>query len=124
VAIEDTALDPSTGPRLSVEVEVPPAPAPVRIILSGELDGEEVDRLHRAVAGVPAPGDDRDLRIEASGLTFVDSAGMRALLIFRDRAADSGVRVVVGPVAPNVFRVLEIAGLLDVFGITDPPAPA
>jgi stage II sporulation protein AA (anti-sigma F factor antagonist) len=120
VAIGETVLDPSTGPRLSVQLEVPPAPAPVRIILSGELDSEEVVRLQQAVAGLPLPGDRRDLCVEAAELTFVDSAGIRALLTFRERAEDQSARVVIGPVTNNVYRVMEIAGLLDVFMISHP----
>jgi hypothetical protein len=79
VTVGETALDPSTSPRLSVELEIPPPPAAARIMLSGELDSEEVAGLQRAVAALPLDGDDRDLRVEAPALTFVDSAGIRAL---------------------------------------------
>jgi anti-anti-sigma factor len=120
VAMGETAADPSTDPRLSVELQVAPAPAPVRIILTGELDSEEVTRLHQAVAHLPLDGDRRDLRVEAPELTFIDSAGIRALLSFRERAAESGVRVRIDRVTHNVYRVMEIAGLLDVFSISDP----
>jgi anti-anti-sigma factor len=120
VAFGETAVDPATGPRLSVALEVAPAPGPIRIILAGELDSEEVTRLHRAVAHLPLPGDVRDLHIDAPELTFLDSAGIRALLTFAERAGDAGARVVIGRVTNNVYRVLEIAGLLDVFGIAGP----
>jgi anti-anti-sigma factor len=113
-------FDPTADPRLSVELDVPPPPAPVRIILAGELDGEEVERLHRAVAPLPLPGDDRDLTIEATELTFVDSAGLRALLTFRDRAFEAGARVLIDRVSRNVYQVLRIAGLTDVFEIGYP----
>lgn len=120
MTVGETALDPSTGPRLSVELEIPPPPAAVRIMLSGELDSEEVAGLQRAVAALPLDGDDRDLRVEAPALTFVDSAGIRALLVFRERAERSGVRVVIGRVTHNVYRVMQIAGLVEVFEISDP----
>ena len=120
MAIGETVFDPSAGPRLSVELDFPPAPAPVRILLAGELDSEEVNRLLTAVAHLPLDGDGRDVRVEASELTFVDSAGIRALLTFRERASESGVRVVIGRVTPNVYRVMDIAGLVDVFEIRDP----
>jgi anti-anti-sigma factor len=108
-----------TDPRLVVELETPPPPGTVRIVLSGELDGEEVDRLHQAVAGLPRDGDDRELRVEAPELTFIDSAGIRALLTFRERAERSGVRVVIGQVSHNVSRVLQIAGLAEIFEISE-----
>ena len=116
---ETARLEPSAGVRLQVELEIPPAPAPVRITLAGELDGEEVPRLDAAVAGVPLAGDPRDLRVDAGELTFLDSAGIRALLVLRERATDSGARVVIDRVTANVYRVLEISGLLDVFGVGD-----
>jgi anti-anti-sigma factor len=119
---ETVRLDPTAEPRLSVELEIPRPPGPIRIVLAGELDGEEVPRLYEAVAGVPIAGDARDLRVEAAELTFLDSSGIRALLVFRERAAESGARVVLGPVTRNVYRVLEIAGLVDLFRINAPPA--
>jgi anti-anti-sigma factor len=117
---ETARLDPSTGPRLSVELEIPSPPAPVRITLAGELDGEEVPRLCAAVAGVPLDGDARDLRVEAGDLTFLDSAGIRALLQFRERALAAGARVVIARVTRGVYQVLEISGLVDLFGVVDP----
>jgi anti-anti-sigma factor len=123
LALDDTArLDPTAEPRLSVDLEIPRPPDPIRIVLAGELDGEEVPRLREAVAGVPIAGDSRDLRVEAAELTFLDSSGIRALLVFRERAAESGVRVVIGSMTRNVYRVMEIAGLVDIFGINAPPA--
>jgi stage II sporulation protein AA (anti-sigma F factor antagonist) len=123
LALDGTArLDPTAEPRLSVELEIPKPPGPIRIVLAGELDGEEVPRLREAVAGVPIAGDGRDLRVEAADLTFLDSSGIRALLVFRERAAASGVRVVLGPVTRNIYRVMEIAGLVDIFRINAPPS--
>jgi anti-anti-sigma factor len=124
VVFGEMVVDPSTGPRLSVELEIPPAPGPVRVVLSGELDSEEVTRFHEAVAVLPSPGDGRDLRIDAGKLTFVDSAGIRALLTFRERAEDRGARVVIDQVSVNVYRVMQISDLVGLFEITDPSAPA
>jgi anti-anti-sigma factor len=124
VVFGEMVVDPSTGPRLSVELEIPPAPGPVRVVLSGELDSEEVTRFHEAVAVLPSPGDVRDLRIDAGKLTFVDSAGIRALLTFRERAEDRGARVVIDQVSVNVYRVMQISDLVGLFEITDPSAPA
>jgi anti-anti-sigma factor len=120
VAIVEAVLDPSTDPRLSIKLEVPPAPAPVRIVLAGELDGGEVTGFATAVARLPSDGDGRDLRVDAAGLTFIDSAGIRALLTFRERAETSGVRVVLDPVTSDVYRVMQIAGLVDLLATSNP----
>ena len=106
--------------RLSVELDIPPAPAPIRITLAGEFDGEEVPRFGRAVSGLPLSGDRRELCIEAAGLTFLDSAGIRALLLFQERASGAGARVVIGRVSAPVFRVLDISGLVEQFAVSDP----
>jgi anti-anti-sigma factor len=81
------------------------------IELTGELD----------IAGVPAlreeierlSGSTAQLVIDLGDLTFIDSAGLRLLLLANDLCArrECSLRLLPGP--PNVQRVFEISGVLD-----------
>jgi hypothetical protein len=68
----------------------------------------------------PAPA---TLQIDASGIGFLDSSGIRCLLICRADAHAAGTRLVLIDPAPLVAQVLEITGLLEVFGLPLPAVP-
>ena len=57
----------------------------------------------------PAP-----VRIDAGRLTFLDSSGIRGLLACRRIAEQAGSPLSIPRASPNVFQVLQIAGLLTV----------
>ncbi len=84
--------------------------------LVGELDADNapglVDQLrksHRCTS---------DLVLVVEQLAFIDSSGIRALLQLREMAvAGGGTFELVGP-TPNVLRVLEITGLLELFDLS------
>ncbi len=56
------------------------------------------------------------IEIDASGLTFADSAGLRAFLVSRKDAEAAGVELRVTQVSEPLDRVLEMTGLRDVLG--------
>jgi stage II sporulation protein AA (anti-sigma F factor antagonist) len=90
----------------------------VRVSLIGELDFDETDRLLAAVAGaidrfVPA-----HVVLDATELTFLDSAGIRALLQCRDAAEQVGAGLSVEGVSPMVYQVLRITELVEFLGVT------
>jgi anti-anti-sigma factor len=83
---------------------------PRRFALVGELDvtdaGDCFDRLS-------APAKEGCLRLDTSRLTFIDSTGIRALLML----AELGDGITLERPRPNVRRVLEVVGLGSVEGI-------
>jgi anti-anti-sigma factor len=83
--------------------------------LDGELDlyasprlTSTVDELLESTPSV--------IEIDASGLTFADSAGLRAFLVSRKDAEAAGVELRVTKVSEPLDRVLEMTGLRDVLG--------
>jgi anti-anti-sigma factor len=60
------------------------------------------------------------LLIDLSGVTFMDSTGLHALLATRRRAELMGVQLVVSKRSRTVDRLLHVSGLATHF----PPAPA
>jgi anti-anti-sigma factor len=83
---------------------------PGRFALVGELDvteaGDCFDRLSAAAKG-------GCLRLDTSGLTFIDSTGIRALWMLAELADG----ITLERPRPNVRRVLEVVGLDSVGGI-------
>ena len=96
----------------------------VRMRLAGDLDAAAepvvVDRLEDALTREPgATGVELDL----TGVSFVDSSGLRSLLLCRRRTDAAGVPLRLAVVDGPVTRLLRISGLEHVFTI-EPPAPA
>jgi anti-anti-sigma factor len=59
--------------------------------------------------------------LELHAVTFLDSAGIRALLMCHSDAEKAGCQLGLTRTPPRVYEVLNITGLLDHFGLT--PAP-
>ena len=83
----------------------------VRLCVSGELDLQREPDLLRALM---AALEDRPvdlLVLDVTGLRFLDSSGLRALLACRDRTLEAGAtfRLVVAP--GPVTRLLDVAGV-------------
>ncbi len=87
--------------------------ADVRLV--GELDLRTADALLDLVDGLL----DQDLgaiRLDGSGLTFVDSAGLRVIVLGLVRATDAGITYAVSDASEPLERVLSITGLAEVLG--------
>ena len=77
---------------------------------SGELDIATVDVLERAL--LEAEQTDAELIVlDLSGLTFIDSTGLRLVLDVNERCGGSVDRLRVIAGAPAVERLLDIVGL-------------
>jgi stage II sporulation protein AA (anti-sigma F factor antagonist) len=98
--------------------------APVRLVIAGELERGTSDRLRDTVAGIVGTRAPVQLQINADKVSFLDSAGIRCLLLCRDDARAAGTRLSIVDPAPLVTWTLHIAGLLEVFGLPVPTAPA
>ena len=85
------------------------------ITLTGEIDvnvaGELITAVSRALESGPEV-----VVVDLSGATFLDSAGVGALVMLNNSALGAGVASVrLKPGPPNVMRVLEMVGLDDLF---------
>lgn len=88
------------------------------VALSGELDISTAGRAEAALADAES-GDARLIVMDLSGLTFMDSTGVRLALAATARArADSDrLRFVRG--GPAVQRVFELSGVVDTLPFID-----
>lgn len=90
--------------------------ATAQLELDGELDLYSSPRLTSIVDEV-LEATPAGVEIDASGLTFADSAGLRAFLVARKDAEAAGVELRVTKVSEPLDRVLEMTGLREVLGV-------
>jgi anti-sigma B factor antagonist len=86
------------------------------IEVSGELDLHSSGDLASAISLV-LDDSPSDIGIDAGGLSFADSAGLRALLLARNDAEAQGVPLRLTKVSDPLDRLLEMTGLREILGV-------
>ena len=103
------SVEPDQGafrpPRFDVAVSDDPERGGTVLRVSGELDLVTEPELEAALAEVTA----QPIRIDLSGLAFMDSTGLRALL---SAAREYPALQISGPLQPPVQRLLELTQTL------------
>ena len=95
--------------RAPLSISVDRQPSQLVVHLSGEVDASNAESL----VDVLAAEGDRDIVVDAENVTFMDSSGVRALLVSRNNAAGSGLHLALRNPSDRVLRVLEITGLTE-----------
>src|ERR1700755_266888 len=85
--------------------------------LTGELDLDRADEVRDALAAASATDGCVYLRVDVSGLDFIDSYGLGALVSARNSAAAKGVTMTLAEPSPPVRKAIEVTGLGHVFGL-------
>lgn len=82
----------------------------------GEVDASTSPAVAEALAVVP-DGGRRSGRIviESSGVSFIDSSGLRVLIELCERATALGAKVVLAAPSRSMVRLIELTGLDDLF---------
>lgn len=83
------------------------------LAIVGDLDLASAHEL--LAAAESSAGAAEPLRLDLSGVTFLDSTGVGALLKIRRAATDAGREVRVTGRSEAVDRVLELAGISELF---------
>lgn len=86
------------------------------VVLSGELDMHSSSALTSEIARV-IERSPTTIGIDARGLTFADSAGLRALLLARGDAETHGASLSLTHVSEPLERLLDMTGLREVLGV-------
>jgi anti-anti-sigma factor len=92
-------------------------PATVTITVRGEIDSSNCAELQDELLRLAAADGDRSCTLDLSAVSFMDSSGLRALLLGQKAMTSAGKRMVIAGVSDNVRRLLEITGLLERFGL-------
>jgi anti-anti-sigma factor len=91
-----------------------------RVQITGELDISSAPKLITALHEVAQPPV-RRVDLDCREVSFLDSTGLRALLVARNEATRVGVDLVLVDPSPNVSRVIEMTGLA---GLLAAPGPS
>jgi anti-anti-sigma factor len=81
------------------------------VALVGELDMSVTFKLESELERWLATHDVRRLVLDLADLTFVDSAGLGALIAIRDRTDDLGIEIVLTNLSDRVRRILDVSGM-------------
>jgi anti-anti-sigma factor len=91
------------------------------MLVFGELDAVTAGQLQKAVVDLLREQRPHCIQLDLHGVSFLDSAGIRALLLCQADAHQADCQIRLTKPQPGVYRVLQITGLLDHFGLTEPP---
>lgn len=82
----------------------------------GDVDLATQDMLQDCVA--PYLTADATVAIDCSGINFIDSTGLRALVLLQQIAEEAGANLVLASIPPVLDRVLELSGTAELFSTT------
>ena len=80
----------------------------------GEIDFATMGELERTLTDLGAR---RPVKLDLSGVLFIDSSGLAMLLSMRNLLAEGGGMLILHAPSPKVRRVFEVAGLSAAFTI-------
>jgi anti-sigma B factor antagonist len=112
----DNGVEPDSL-RLSISVDL--VGGRTIVTVTGELDLASVHAFSDALRRARAAGGQR-IGIDARDLTFVDSAGLQALVVERRTTIAAGGSFALLHMSPALERMLELSGLAEIF--VDPDA--
>jgi anti-sigma B factor antagonist len=101
-----------SGPGLTL-TRLPDDPAPV-LVVSGELDVYEAPAFRSELFSIIDEGHPRVV-VDCSGMAFIDSAGLAALVDAHRRVAANDGQLVLRGVRPSSRRIFEITDLVTLF---------
>jgi len=110
----------SADARDLLEIAVSESGGVRRLRLTGELDMAGVDRFERLLATDQAP-ESATFVLDLRRLTFIDSSGLRALIMADRRIRAGGGRLIVVRGPDRVNQVLEMTGVAREIELVDEP---
>ncbi|MFO7661439.1 MAG: STAS domain-containing protein [Chloroflexota bacterium] len=103
-----------------MEIEIEEVDGATIATLFGELDSRTAPLVQEKLLALPRP--DRRLLLDMSGVTYISSAGLRALLmLYRQMDGQQGQVALVG-LAENVKDVMAVTGFMEFFAAYDTAA--
>ena len=87
------------------------------VTLFGELDSRTAPIVQDKLMDLPSP--EARVLLEMSGVNYISSAGLRALLMLYRRMANSDGRVALVGLTESIRDVMTVTGFLDFFAAYD-----
>lgn len=83
--------------------------------IAGEIDAHTAPSISQAIAASA----DRSIEIDLSGVEFVDSSGLRALIEAHQTFESNGGSLTLIRPSPSVTKLFEISGVGDYLNVAD-----
>lgn len=108
---------PDDAPRTALlDLQVTEGPE-ATIELSGELDPATAPQLDQEIERLLASGPVEHLVLDLSGLTFLDSSGLRVFVTARSAITDQGGELRLRAPSANTQRLLDVTGLGEIITV-------
>jgi anti-anti-sigma factor len=101
------------SPQLHIDTTYP-SPATARAAVVGEVDLATAQVLREGLLHVLRTRPPAVLDVDLSGVTFLDCAGIGALVAIHNAAVAGGCQMRVTGARPIVRRILDVTGLLSI----------
>ena len=113
-SLDDCVPDgsPNAGSAITVERDA----HGLRVRIAGDLDLATAPELERVLERASGEGYGR-LLIDLHAVEFMDSTGLQALMCAKEVADRNGHRLTLSYGSPQIRRLLEITGMLDLFAV-------
>ncbi len=95
-----------------------------RLALSGELDLATVPRVEQAVDEAKLAQGARTLIVDLSGLSFVDSSGLRLFVVLHQRSTAEGWRLSLIRPPEQAMTIFRVSGLEENLPFAESARPA
>jgi anti-sigma B factor antagonist len=99
-------------------------PQRVTMTVRGEIDLATAPQLRHAMTDRLAHGPASSLALDLSGVSFIDCAGVQALLVVQRTAQLLGGDLILTRTSPQVARLVDLLGLRFQLAATGPPQHA
>jgi anti-anti-sigma factor len=87
------------------------------LLVAGELDPHTAEELSAALEPLVSVSGPDEVVLDLSGIEFMDSSGLRAVLAANDAVRSRGGRLVLSKPSDSVRRLLEITDLLTLLDV-------
>ncbi len=115
VVVKSETQNPPSDPPLTITVTTLSQAS--RLTVAGELDLDTASILDEALEDALRDG---DVDVDLSGVSFMDSSGIRTLLSAHDRCSDQGHRLTVVAASSQAARLIDIVGAAELLGLAPP----
>ena len=100
---------------MSIAVEFHGAKA--SIILSGGIDYSTQENIRNAIEKALAADQMNEILVDFTDVTFMDSSGIRALVVLKKKAEEQGKSLVLKNCSKSIRELFEIGGFDQMFTI-------
>ena len=94
------------------------APGEVRLLVAGEVDMDVAPSLLDSILCAALSYGGHPITVDLGGVTFMDSAGLAALLEAHRRLLAQDQALVIEGVDGRIRRIMELAGVADHLGVS------